>query len=186
MALWSNTDAEDSKPKYLSSADKAVTFGVDVAEQAAETSQGVGAQHAGWVKRTSYTDAQGNVRTKLETLVAMGSMTGDLEDTVVQDFNIIIGTQPVNRSVTAPAATTFAVVGSTVPSGGTIGYQWQISEDDGSTWANVTNAGVYSTATTATLNISNTTGLDGNQYRVKLSVTGAEVVYSTEVTLTVA
>jgi hypothetical protein len=186
MALWSNTDAANSKPKYLSDADKAVTFGVDVAEQAAEDSQNVNPQHAGWVKRTSYTDAQGNVRTKLETLVAMGSMTSDLEDTVMQDLDIVIGTQPVNRSVTAPAATTFAVVATSVPSGGTLGYQWQISNDAGATWNNVTNGGVYSTATTATLNISNTTGLTGKKYRVKVDATGATTVYSTEVTLTVA
>jgi hypothetical protein len=185
MALWSNTDAADSKPKYLSSADKAVTFGVNAAEQAAETSQGVGPQHAGWVKRTSYTDAQGNVRTKLETLVAMGSMTGDLEDAVMQDLNIIIGTQPVNRSVTAPAATTFAVVATTVPAGGTIGYDWEVSTDDGATWANATG-GVYSDADTATLTISDTTDLGGNRYRCNLSATGATTVTTAVRTLTVA
>jgi hypothetical protein len=185
MALWSNVDEAAGKPKNLTDAQKTLTFGVDTTEVVVEASQGTPVTHAGWVLRTEGSGGRAG-RVFHETLVAMGSMSSDLEDTKIQDFNTIIGTQPVNRSVTAPAATTFAVVATTVPAGGTIGYQWQISEDDGATWANISNAGVYTTATTATLNISDTTGLDGNQYRVKLSVTGAEVVYSTEVTLTVA
>ena len=32
MALWTNTDGEAGKPKYLSSADKAKTYGMDTAE----------------------------------------------------------------------------------------------------------------------------------------------------------
>jgi len=32
MALWSNTDGDAGKPKYLSDADKAVTYGVDTTE----------------------------------------------------------------------------------------------------------------------------------------------------------
>ena len=32
MALWSNTDGDAGKPKYLSDADKAITFGMDTAE----------------------------------------------------------------------------------------------------------------------------------------------------------
>jgi hypothetical protein len=32
MALWSNTDGDAGKPKYLSDADKAITFGMDTTE----------------------------------------------------------------------------------------------------------------------------------------------------------
>jgi len=120
-----------------------------------------------------------------EVLVAMGSMTGDLEDVKIQDLNIVIGTQPVNRSVTAPAGTTFVVAATTVPSGGSITFDWEVSTDGGSTWANATG-GVYSGATTATLTISDSTGLDGYEYRCNLSATGATTVTTTEVTLTVA
>ena len=35
MALWSNTDGDAGKPKYLSDADKAITFGMDTTEIAA-------------------------------------------------------------------------------------------------------------------------------------------------------
>ncbi len=44
-------------------------------------------------------------------------------------------------------------------------YQWQVNT--GSSWANITNGGVYSGATTATLNITGvTTSLNNYQYRV--------------------
>ena len=50
----------------------------------------------------------------------------------------------------------------------------------------ISNGGVYSDATTATLAISNSTGLDGNQYRCVVSATGAADVTSSAATLTVA
>ncbi|MES2374790.1 MAG: hypothetical protein V4557_19590, partial [Bacteroidota bacterium] len=44
-------------------------------------------------------------------------------------------------------------------------YQWQISTDGGTNWSNVSNTGVYSGATTATLTINPAIGLGGNYYR---------------------
>lgn len=70
-----------------------------------------------------------------------------------------IATQPLASSVTAPAATSFTVV-----SNGTTSYQWQELVPAG-VWTNIVNAGVYSTATTAVLNISNSTGMNGYSYR---------------------
>ncbi len=47
---------------------------------------------------------------------------------------------------------------------GTLTYQWQ--ENTGSGWANISNGGLYSNATTATLNITNVNGsMDGYTYR---------------------
>lgn len=43
-----------------------------------------------------------------------------------------------------------------------LAYQWQLYTGS---WTNLGNTGVYSGANTATLSISNTTGLNGNQYR---------------------
>ena len=159
-------------------------FGVDTAEIEAERSQGTPVTHAGWIRRTEGSGGRAG-RVFNEVLVAMGSMTGDLEDVKIQDLNIVIGTQPVNRSVTAPAGTTFVVAATTVPSGGSITFDWEVSTDGGSTWANATG-GVYSGETTATLTISDSTGLDGYEYRCNLSATGATTVTTTEVTLTVA
>jgi hypothetical protein len=95
MALWGNTDNAGSKPKFVAqdangtiggTAGVAITYGVDAVEETVASNKAKGMQHAGWVRRLSYTDAQGNVRNKTETLVAMGSITGDaLDDAVVAD-----------------------------------------------------------------------------------------------------
>lgn len=99
---------------------------------------------------------------------------------------ITIGTQPAAASVTAPAPAQFTVA-ATTNDGGTLSYQWQLSTNGGTTFTNITNGGVYSTATTATLNISDATGLDGRQYRVVISSTGgAPNATSSAATLTVA
>lgn len=104
---------------------------------------------------------------------------------LLADF-ITIGTQPANASVTAPAASSFTVA-ATTNDGGSLTYQWQISTDAGVTWGNVSNGGVYSGATTVTLAISNSTGLNGRRYRclVTSSLT-APVATSNSATLTVA
>lgn len=86
MALWGKTDVAGSKPKYLSTTDKSVTYGVDTTEESVAANKAKGMQHAGWVKYTTYTDAQGRTRNKAETLVAMSSITGDAaDDAVVPD-----------------------------------------------------------------------------------------------------
>lgn len=73
-----------------------------------------------------------------------------------------ITTQPVSHSVAAPAATTFSIIASGNTS---LTYQWQLSSDGGSTWGNLSNSGVYSTVTTTTLHISDSTGLNAKKYR---------------------
>lgn len=100
--------------------------------------------------------------------------------------SVTISAQPPNRSVTAPAATTFTVTAST-SDGGSLSYQWQISTDAGATYSNLANGGVYGGATTATLSISNSTGLNSRRYRVVISSTGgAASVTSNAGVLTVA
>ena len=84
----SDLDVAGSKPKYLSTTDKSVTYGVDTTEESVAANKAKGVQHSGWVRNVTYTDAQGNVRNKTETLVAMGSMVqagGDLaaDDTTI-------------------------------------------------------------------------------------------------------
>lgn len=61
----------------------------------------------------------------------------------------------------------FSVAGnSSVP----IIYQWQVSTDDGNNYSNISNGGVYSGATTSTLNITNVTAaMDSYRYRALLS-----------------
>ena len=69
-----------------------------------------------------------------------------------------ITTQPTAQTVTAPAAATFTVAASGVP---TPSLQWQLSSDNGATWANIAGAtaATYTTPATATTD-------SGRQYRV--------------------
>lgn len=104
---------------------------------------------------------------------------------LVADF-ITINTQPANSSVTAPAAANFTVA-ATTNDGGALSYQWQISTDGGLNFSNVSNGGVYSGATTATLAISNSTGLNTRRYRALVTSNAtAPVATSTSALLTVA
>jgi hypothetical protein len=92
-------------------------------------------------------------------------------------------TNPLSSSVAFGASTSFTVV---VLSELSVTYQWQLSTNAGATWGNLTNTGVYSTVTTATLNISSVSGLHSNQYRcVATQVTTLVAVNSLGATLTV-
>jgi hypothetical protein len=173
------TVTANESPASVPHVDKAKVFGVDTTE-AAETRQ---ITSAGWVLQTTGSGGRAG-RVSYETLVAMGTISGDAEDTAFPDATITIVTQPVNRSVTAPAGTTF-VVTATATQSATIVYDWEVSTNAGSTWANATG-GVYSGADSATLTISNSTGLTGYLYRCNLTATGATAKTTTSASLTVA
>lgn len=99
------------------------------------------------------------------------------------EFITITG-QPSNVSVTAPTAAQF-VVAATTNDGGTPSYQWE--EDNGGGFAPLTNAGVYSGVNTDTLDISDSTGLNGYQYQCVVSSNGGAADATTiAATLTVA
>jgi hypothetical protein len=173
MPLWTSVDEEAGKPKYLNTADKADTLGITPDETANQK-----ATHAGWVlAKTGSGGRSGRVFN--ETLVAMGSMTGD-NDTVAPDPVVTISTQPTNQSVTSPATATFTAA-ATATRGATVTYQWQVSTD-GTTYTNVSGA------TSATLEVEDGDAeyVDGNFFRVAASATGAATVLSNAVTLTVA
>ncbi len=72
----------------------------------------------------------------------------------------VFSTQPTNRAVCTGTATSFTAAATNAAS-----YQWQLSTNGGGMWANISASAVYTNVTTATLNISNVTGLNGNQYR---------------------
>lgn len=174
MPLWTNVDNEAGKPKYLNATDKSETLGVS-----ADEAVNVNGTHAGWVLSRAGSGGRAG-RTIRETLVAMGSMTGD-NDTVDPDPVITIGTQPQAASVTSPAAATFTVV-STITRNAVASFQWAVSTDSGATFTNVAGA------TTATLTVSDGDAgyVTGNQFRVTVSATGATSVISNAVALTIA
>lgn len=186
MALWSNTDADASKPKHLSDtlrnnqsvSDKDATLGVDVSEAKTSANIAKGLNTPGWVTYTTYTDAQGVTRHKSEVLVAMSSMTGD-GDTLAPEITITV--QPVDVSVVEGETATFSVT-ATKTGDGSLTYQWQKAESTNlSTYSNITGATAASYTTPATVLATD----NGDKYRVVVSLVGAESVGSDAVTLTV-
>ncbi len=71
-----------------------------------------------------------------------------------------ITSQPVNDTICAASGATYSITAI----GGGLTYQWQVNT--GSSYVNVVNGGVYSGATTSTLNITGATaGMNGYLYR---------------------
>lgn len=199
MALWSNTDANTSVPKFAPSlvslentqdnsnllfgnttADAFVTgetigvFGVDTNEQQATSNNAGG--HAGWVLRTEGSGGRAG-RIHTETLVAMGSMSSDAEDVVYPDYTISITSQPQAANNAAAGSVTFDVTAVTVPAGGSLSYQWSVDEDGSETMVELTGE------TAATLSLDNIA--TDNLYRVVVSVTGGNDVTSSNAALTI-
>lgn len=151
-------------------------FGVDANEQmaiSATTSQRP--THAGWVLRTEGTGGRAG-RVTYETLVAMGSMTGDgADDIYFPDYTIVVTTQPTGNVSATRQNISFTVAASTVPPGATLQYFWQVNNGG---WANVANtAGQYFNNTSPTFTANNVTA-NGNVFRVMIMTGGANTVYS--------
>jgi len=157
---------------------------VDATEQAVSTNKSRGIWGPGWWKYRTYTDASGNTRHKSECIAALQATAvvagDDADDTIVADAvaTITITGQPANvtgASDPYTSATAFQVTASA--SAGSLAFQWQRQTPNGTRWTNVTDAGVFSGATTATLAITGAAKADwdGYKFRVKLtSTTGAE------------
>lgn len=100
-------------------------------------------------------------------------------------------TNPATLTVnTLPAVTLHPSDATICPNGNTsftcsgtgtgLAYQWQVSTNGGVSFGNITNGGVYSNATTATLNITNAPATMNNyQYRCVLSGTCTPNVLTT-------
>lgn len=147
-----------------------------------------GVKAPGWYQIKERLLADGTIRYMTENLVAMdvvnATSSDAADDLIVADVEMAITTQPVAVSVTAPAAAAFTIVAAgTSPT-----YQWQVRTGGTGAYANLTAAGVYAGGVTAaTLNITNSTGLNANQYRCVVSNAGATVkVTSNGARLTVA
>lgn len=185
MALWSKTDANASKPKYLSDNlrnDQSVSdldnvVGIDVTEAKVAANIAKGITTPGWVDYKTYTDSQGNTRNKVEVLVAMSSLTGD-NDTIAPEITITV--QPANGSAVEGETESFSVT-ATRTGTGSLTYQWQKQEGGAGAWANIVGA-TSASYTTGALTVADD---NGDKYRVVVSLTGAESVTSSAATLTV-
>jgi len=87
--------------------------------------------------------------------------------TVNQPTSVV--TQPVDQTICTDKVASFTVV----PGGsGPFSYQWQLSIDNGNTFTNIANGGVYSGATSATLVIT-APPVSMNNYQFRCIITGA-------------
>lgn len=195
MALWGKNDQANNVPKFAgalvnktpNTANATELYGNTtatgiVAIDASEIAAGGGVvAHTGWVLRTVGTGRRAG-RVQTEVLVA-GSIVGDNAGDGQDQYTISISIQPGSKSVNTGLATTFSVGAVTIPSGGSVTYQWQANTGAG--FSNLSNAGVYSNVATSTLSISNVGGLNAVQYRVNLAASGASNVTSSAAVLTV-
>lgn len=96
MPLWGETDTANDSPKYLSTAEEAKTFFVDTTEVQVASNIAKGIKTPGWGTYSTYVDANGNTRHKVEPYVVMkvsanvagdAGMTGNtaIEDQTVAD-----------------------------------------------------------------------------------------------------
>ena len=167
---------------------------VDQTEAQKTSNKAKGMHGGGWYLYSTYTDTNGNTRHKAELLAEMQvipSVAGDAEDTIAADVTITIGTQPSNVSGAADPYTgtfTVAATASDATPTAVLGYQWQRSTNGGSTWANVTDAGVFSGATTATLTLTAAAKAtyNNNQFRCVVTATNLADVTATSNAATLA
>lgn len=78
MSLWGKTDVLGDVPKFVE--DTAEAYLVDISEAQVAANRLKGIITPGWNTYTTYTDATGTVRHKVETLVAMKVTAADAGD----------------------------------------------------------------------------------------------------------
>ncbi len=127
------------------------------------------------VPKTTYSNSDWNITDWAGTGAASCS-TNDYSD--IGTFNFLSGTPPTVtlNPVYTPSckATALTVAGTEGFAGGNpLAYQWYAVPPNTAAWTALTNSGVYSGVTTATLNISNIAGLDGYQFYCQIRENGA-------------
>ncbi|MBT1712061.1 T9SS type A sorting domain-containing protein [Fulvivirgaceae bacterium PWU5] len=96
--------------------------------------------------------------------------------TIRENAEVASGGHPVTQTICAGSDATFTVNPGVTT---TPVIQWQVSTNSGSTYSNITDGGVYSGATTNTLQITGaTTTLNARVYRARVSGTCGSPVFS--------
>jgi hypothetical protein len=108
------------------------------------------------------------------TIIQIGMVTGTANGYTTPNANysiaapISITSQPTNQTTCQLENATFTIATNAVDS-----YQWQVSNDNGTSWQNITNSLIYSGAITNTLIITKIpASLNNSQYRVVLQKNG--------------
>lgn len=152
---------------------------VDSTEALLAQNRAKGLRSPGWWHYMEYIQNDGATRYKVSNIIAMDrtvAQAGDnnVDDVIVADTTFVISTQPVNATTVSGAAT-FAVVAT-----GATAYQWQVRSATGGQYTSLTNTGVYTGVTTATLALTGAgVGLTGNKYRCQVANTGAGAAATT-------
>ncbi|OSZ78071.1 hypothetical protein CAP35_07345, partial [Chitinophagaceae bacterium IBVUCB1] len=90
------------------------------------------------------------------------SSTGAVSNSTSVNDIPTITSSPGNSTICSGTNTSFTIAASNSPTG----YQWQESTNGGGAWANLSNGGVYSNVTSATMNITGATvSMSTYQYR---------------------
>src|SRR5690606_31765378 len=106
----------------------------------------------------------------------LGSGYGETEDYYVNIVPCVsITTQPQDTTICSGNNASFSIAGTSISN-----YQWQVSTNGGTSWANTANGGVYSGVTTPTLLITGaTTGMHNYQYRCVATNSGSSCSINT-------
>ncbi|MFZ9205543.1 MAG: hypothetical protein ACO22L_06660, partial [Candidatus Nanopelagicaceae bacterium] len=199
MSLYGRTDSNDNLDKVLDAnglvnvLPQADVYFVDDTEASLAENASRGITGPGWWSYYTYTDSDGNTRHKAEHLAFISNPDTNANETQTDDdvaadvtSTITISTQPADASIAEGSDTFFAVIASA--SIGDLFYVWQRRTSASGRWTNISatlDGAVYSNFDTDTLDISDVTGLDAHEYRVKLtSDAGAEEVISDAAVLT--
>lgn len=158
---------------------------VSFEESLLESNKLKGIHSPGWYRVVEKMTSGGDITYKTECLVAMTvptivSTDGKGDDLVVGDIGIAITTQPQAQVIAVGGTATFTVVGTGVTT-----FQWQVQTAGIAAYVNVAGA-QYTTPNGVTLGIIDTTGLNGNRYRVICGNGGTAQVTSRGAILTVS
>lgn len=151
----------------------------------------------GWWVYKTFVDNDGNTRHKAEKIAHVketsanaGDWTDDAKVADAASAVTISGQPSAVTGASTPYTGTFAVTTSTTGTPGTLTYQWQYQTASQTTkWTNLTEAGVFSGTTGATLTLTAAAKAtyDGYKFRVKInSDGGTEEVISNSASLTYA
>ncbi|QWX84309.1 gliding motility-associated C-terminal domain-containing protein [Cellulophaga sp. HaHaR_3_176] len=108
-------------------------------------------------------------------VTGQGGYTGNHSRVITPNQIVSVTTQPVDAIVLNNGSTSFTGAFS----GTGLTYQWLVSTDNGASWNAITNGGIYSGATTTTLNLTNIT-TTYNSYEYQLVATDSENLCSPE------
>lgn len=199
MSLYGRTDSNTNKTKVEytlgngpGTVTKTVIF-VDETEAQLNENRTRGIDGPGWWAFSTYTTNEGDTKYRAEKLVALSNPDTNANETQADDTiaadaasAVTITGQPANATTSSGGAT-FTVTTSTTGTPGTLAYQWQRQTATGTTWINISNNGIYTGATTATLTLTGaTSSVNGTKYRVKITSAGGteEVISNGAATVT--